>query len=199
MPEWTQGPVDPVAERLAIENARKHRASGSRPLSIGERVDLTPRADFWWWLHLSRLAMRLMLQAAQKERKVLATAESLEHLNHGWLEGLRRYAEAIAYKRGQQQEPDEVAKISQIPSKMRDGAPRPVQHVQRERAVFLSRWFPVPNPGEVGPASWTQQELRAIAHWVVSSVDVESDAWPGYPDGWRESVEMVRAEVERRR
>lgn len=199
MPEWSQGPIDPVAERIAVENARKHRAGGSRPLSIGERVGLTPKADFWWWLHLSRLSMRLMLQAAKAENRRIDSPQSLEHLNLGWLEGLRRYAEAIAYSKAQRQEPDEAARISEIPTKMRDGAPRPVQHVQRERAVFLSRWFPVPPPGDVGPASWTQPQLREIAAWVANSVETYSDAWPEYPDGWRESVEMVRAEVGGRR
>lgn len=199
MPEWSQGPVDPVAERLAVENARKHRASGSRPLSIGERVDLTPRADFWWWLHLSQLSMRLMLQAAKVENRRIDSPQSLEHLNLGWPEALRRIAEAHAYRIGQQQEPAEVARVSEVPAAFPDGAPRPVKLVQRERAVFLSRWFPVPKPGEVGPASWTQPELREIARWVVASVKTDSDAWPEYPDGWRESVDMVRAEVERRR
>ena len=193
------GQADPIAEKLATDNAKKHRSSGSRPMSIGERVKLTAKADFWWWLHLSRLTMRVMIQAAQKDGRSIESAQSLEHLNRGWTEGMRRFAEAHAYRLGQHSEPDEVAKLSEIPSKMPDGSMRPVAMVQRDRAVFLSRWFTVPKPGEVGPASWTQAELRQIARSLVNSVDANSEAWPTYPDGWRESLMMVREETEKRR
>lgn len=199
MTEWTQGPVDPLAERLAVENAKKHRASGSRPMSIGERVSLSPRDDFWWWLHLSRLAMRILIDESAKRGRSIDTGRALDELNNGWCEVLRTFAEAIAEKRGKEQEPDEVAKLSQIKTRFPHGASRPLTVIRKERAVFLSRWFPVPKPGEVGPASWTQTELREIARWLVASVSIESTAWPVYPDGWRESVDQVKAQVEARR
>lgn len=164
-------------------------AASSRPrLSSGPRRVTGPgrSSTFWWYLHLSRLATRVMLQAARKEAKMLLDPESWVHLDRAWTEALRRYAESIAEERCREREPEEYAKLASIPE--RDA---------RGRAVFLSRWFTVPKPGEVGPASWTIDELQELARWVAQSVDENSNAWSWHPDGWRESLQLLREGVER--
>ena len=156
---------------------------------------LSPRSDFWWWIHLSRLAIRLTLQTARVAGKRLNTPESWGRLNSGWIDVLRAMAEIHAHSIGKQTEPDEVAKLDQITTRFPDGRPRPDAAVKRERAVFLSRWFPVPKPGEAGPESWTREQLRDIARWVVRSVDESSDAWPESPEGWRQSMEPLMEQL----
>jgi hypothetical protein len=128
-----------------------------------------------------------MLQAAREDGRMLLDHGSWVHMERAWTEALRRFAERIAEDRCREREPKEHAKLASIPK--RDA---------RARSVFLGRWFTVPKPGEVGPASWTIDELRELARWVVQSVDENSNAWPWHPDGWRESLAMLRESAEQR-
>lgn len=118
---------------------------------------------------------------------MLLDPDSWVHLDRAWTEALRRFAERVATHRCKEQEPEEFAKLAKIPA-----------NDARSRAVFLSRWFTVPRPGEVGPASWTIGEMKELARWVARSVDEDSNAWPWHPDGWRESLAMLRESVEQR-
>lgn len=159
-PRLTEGPV---------------RVSGPSRLSV-----------FWWWLRLSRLGIRIMLQEARKAGREMNTPESWANANTGWTVFLRNCSIAIAMKRAQEQEPAELARLRCIPAW--DDA---------SKAVFLSRFYPVPKPNEAGPATWSREQLPELARWVAGQVDADSDAWPHYPDGWRESLEEVRGVLKR--
>jgi hypothetical protein len=141
----------------------------------------TPAIEIWWWIHLSRLAIRVMLQAAQKDRRRLGDPESWAYLDRGWPEALRRIAEQIAIRRAHEREPAEALRLQTIPD-----------NDQHARAVFLRRWFPVPAPRGVVPGAWSMDELKVIARWLVSCVHEESTAWAHWPDGWPESLQQLR-------
>jgi hypothetical protein len=182
--------ADAVTADITAELHRKRaRAEGRKRLSDGPRRAMGPTraSTFWWYLHLSRLTIRVMLQAAHRDGRALRDIESWAHLDRAWTEGLRRFAERAAMHRCKTQEPEEYAKLARIPEQ--DGA---------ARAVFLSRYLKVPKPGEVGPATWEVEDLRELARWVAHSVDEDSAAWPHHPDGWRESLELLREGVEQR-
>lgn len=176
--------TDDVAEQLHQRRARaRDRPRLSKgPVRAGRAP--TPGSTWWYWQHLSRLSIRGFCQAAQQRGKLLMDIGDYAHMDRGWTELVRRTAEAIAVKRGMASEPEECARVDQIPMTNRSA-----------RATFLARWFPVPRPGEVGIATWTPEQLAAIGSRIVESIDPCSTAWPDYPDGWRESYEALRGAI----
>lgn len=176
------GEVDEHAERLAIANAKKYRSSGSRPMSIGEHQPLTASSPFYWLLHLSRLSIRIMIQSAKAAGRDVGAEGAVGYMDRQWMEGVRRFAARIAERRCKRDEPDEFVKLEQISASD-----------QRARATFLRRYFPVPSPGYCGPESWTVDELKLIGHWMAAKVDPESKEWPHHPDGWQETLTMMKA------
>ena len=156
-----------------------------------DRQGLTKMSDhapaagsrLYLWIHISRLAQRLLLQQAQARGMMILDSSDMLAIERGWTEVPRTFAEGIARHRCKQAEPEEFAKLGRIGSAAPDA--------RAARATFLSRWFPVPRPGEVGVISWDADELREIGRWMAPEVRPESNAWPEKPPGWQESLRVL--------
>lgn len=201
--QWSQGPIDPEAERIAWENARKYRASGSRPEPTRAGNKMGPDTGIYWCIHLRRAALRVMLQAALAQGRQLNTTDSWEAMEHNFPAVLRAFADQIAANRCLENEPDEYARLEQIPrteKRMTSLAGRlvekdmPRKAYAKERAVFLSRYFPVPAPDEWSTATWTIPQMRELGRKLVTAVNMNSDAYPLWPDGWKESCRILKGQ-----
>lgn len=126
-------------------------------------------------------------------------ALSLERPHGGWVKVPIAIAAAIAESRL----PDgERAKYeafkAEIPKLMARGngdrARRDIERqIEHNRAVFLSRFFPVPKPEEWGPAFWSPAELDEIETRLRAALRrIKTPAEPTWwPDGWRETTGQV--------
>ena len=127
---------------------------------------------------------------------------------HQWPDVLRKIAVKIAESRMRESEPREalaydefVLESQRLRAAVRHdgkGKRRAVGHeVERRRAVFLSRWFPVPKPAPRiwsykcpnALTTWSRAEMRLIVASLLQRIETENPVEPAwYPDGWRESA-----------
>ncbi len=179
----------------------------------------TPSASMARLIRLSRLSLRWQLEQEAKRGKV--TRSTLERLSTrsvpvdqsggpplrvtapsgGWVKVPMAVSVAIAVSRlpeGKEQrdyatfvaeEPKLLAKAGRS-----DRARRTIQReIEQRRAVFLSRFFPVPKPEEWHPGFWTPGQYSQIEQSICAALrDIEKPCEPQWwPDGWREALEGV--------
>ncbi len=188
------------------------------PLDSGPRRIL-PTAAMSRMLRLSKLSLRWQLEQEAKRGKV--TASTLEKLavkrvpvsmsggqplrvvapSGGWVKVPMAVSVAIAvsrlpegkeqqdYATFQAEEPKLLAKAGRS-----DRARRTIQReIEQRRAVFLSRFFPVPKPEEWHPGFWTPRQYNEIEQRLRAALrNIEKPCDPQWwPDGWREALEGV--------
>lgn len=162
---------------------------------------LNPGTGLYWNIHLRRVALRVMLQAAVKQGKRLNSPDSWEAMENGYPSVLRAFADAMAESICRETDPAEHAKLEQIPRTEKRRASMagaivekdvPRRGYGKDRAVFLSRYFPVPPPDEWSTATFDIPQMRMLGRKLCTAVDIESDLRPEWPDGWRESYSILR-------
>lgn len=136
-------------------------------------------------------------------------------VHHRWPDVLRMMAVAIAETRMRATEPDEAAKFDEFTGEVHKlrrevkGSGQKRQRAvkletERRRAVFLSRWFPVPGPApEVWSfgcvnalTTWSPSEMSVIVSNLLEHISTECPAEPAwFPHGWRDAVVRLGGEA----
>jgi hypothetical protein len=172
-------------------------------------------------VHMSTLCNRYLLQVEAAKGPITPmtlelisatpTRPGLAAPHHRWPDVLRSVAIAIAEERMRRLEPGEAVKFDEFAGEVRKLRRECKGHGQakekaveletnRRRAVFLSRWFPVPPPAprvwNYGApnalTTWSPAELGGIAENLLGMIETGNPVEPSwYPDGWRDSVKAL--------
>lgn len=156
--------------------------------------------------HLSRLAVRWL---------VVNDKLTNDHMNLVWPNVLSMLARSMAVSRMQATEPGESelhdvmakkhdallagarrreagALDAETAARLKGHADRQQLENDRERIVFLSRFYPIPQRGAWNPAFWSPGQLAELGERLAAAVASEPVVEPSwYPDGWRESVKAL--------
>ncbi len=74
---------------MPLDSSRPRLSEG--PKRIGKHGPPVDKA-LWWWIHLSRIAIRLMLQGAQAKGVNMTVLNNWTHVDTNWTEALRQVA-----------------------------------------------------------------------------------------------------------
>lgn len=190
----------------------------SRPRLSEGPVRMSPEGAMGAVLRLSRLSLRCQLEAeCAKAGKRTADKSTLERLtlgvsvidqhgappmrvpkpSGGWVKVPIAVAAAIAESRLPEDEKAKYAHFKAEVPKLQKAARgergrRMVdREIERRRAVFLRRFFPVPEPDEWQPGFWSPREHALIESTIINKLKaIENPVEPlWWPDGWKEAME----------
>ena len=138
--------------------------------------------------------------AGLQHQGLSASKEVIPRPRLKWVEQARKFAAAIAIAKMRRTEPEEAAKYdvlhregsakvqeakrrSDIAGKAED------REIRRLKAIFLSRYFRVPEPNLLSLGFWSLSELRNIGRIMAEALTEAPEIEPAwFPDGWRESM-----------
>lgn len=179
-----------------------------------------PRRELAAQMHMMRLSLRWLVESEAARAPVTkSTLQKISgwsplfdrSLQHGsdhvrrprqaWLDTPRAIAQAVAIEAMRKESPEEAKEYARFqaeaPGQITDAfaksdkAGKKAQlEVMRLRAVFLSRFFPVPAPDQWTTDFWSPEQTERICRILARKLEaVKEPARPEwYPDGWRDSL-----------